>query len=127
MRARAFALPAFEIAVRGRGDPFLRTAEVAVHPHAHRAACVPPLEAGVAEHRVEAFGLGLLLHLPGSRYHHRRDARLAPTHHGRRGSKILDAAVGAGADEDTTPPQAFQTRAGRAPLILRAPPPRARR
>ena len=44
---------------------------VVVHAEAHRAARLAPLEAGVAEHLVEAFLLGLRLHQARARHHHR--------------------------------------------------------
>ena len=48
----------FEVeAQRSRGRKL-----IGVHAEAHRAARLAPIEAGVLEDRVEAFGLGLLLH-----------------------------------------------------------------
>src|SRR5438045_4105876 len=60
--AAAGALAAFEVAV-GRARATLPGFEdVGVHPEAHRAAGLPPLEARLREDAVEALGLGLALH-----------------------------------------------------------------
>ena len=102
--AAAGALAAFEVAVAGRGAALAGLEPVGVHRQAHRAAGLAPLEAGALEDLVEAFALGLLLHQPGARHHHRqldvrRDA-CAQAAHDRRGlAQVLDARVGARADE----------------------------
>ena len=65
--AAAAALAALEVAVgRGRA-PLAGRQLVGVHGQAHRAARLPPLEAGGGEHPVEALGLGLRLHQAASR------------------------------------------------------------
>src|SRR5665213_1979206 len=56
------ALPAFEVAVRGRGATLARLELVRVHGEAHRAARLAPVEAGGLENLVEAFGFRLFLH-----------------------------------------------------------------
>src|SRR6266511_4061172 len=58
MRAGALALASLEVAVGGRGDALAFARRVAVHPDAHGAAGLTPLEAGCRENLVEAFGLG---------------------------------------------------------------------
>src|SRR5690606_7659499 len=57
------ALATLEIAV-GRGGAALAGGEdVVVHPQAHAAARVAPLETGIPEDAIQAFGLGLGLDL----------------------------------------------------------------
>ena len=58
----AAALTALEVAVGGRRAALARSELVGVHGQAHRAAGLPPLEAGRTEHLVEALRLGLVLH-----------------------------------------------------------------
>ena len=48
VRAAALALAALEVAVGGRGAALARLQDVGVHPQAHRAAGLAPLEAGGA-------------------------------------------------------------------------------
>jgi aromatic-L-amino-acid decarboxylase len=102
MRAALEALAALEVAVRGRGAALARLQLVGVHGKAHRAARLAPVEAGGLEDLVEAFGLGLLLHEAGARHDHGIDAgaTFLPSTTFRGGAQILDAAIGAGADED---------------------------
>src|SRR5580765_492604 len=119
MRPRPLALTAFEVAVRGRGDALLGLAEVAVHPHAHGAAGMAPLEARLAEYPVEALRLGLLFHQARPRHDQRWDARLAPARHGGGGAQVFDAAVGAGTDEHTVNRQPFEPRARRKSHVLK--------
>ena len=72
------ALAVLEIAVGGRDAALARLAAVAVAAGAHRAAGFAPEEAGVAEHAVEAGGLGLALHVRRARHHHARRRRPRP-------------------------------------------------
>src|ERR1700680_303872 len=60
MRAALVALAALEVAVRGRGATLAGIELVGIHGEAHRAAGLAPLEAGLDENLVEAFGFGLL-------------------------------------------------------------------
>src|SRR5690606_15807347 len=60
-RARAFALAAFEIAVRRRHGELARANDVAVHGDAHRAARQTPFGAGFDEDAIEPFCLRLAL------------------------------------------------------------------
>src|SRR3990167_163402 len=62
MRPAALALPSLEVAVRGGSAALARRQHVVVHPDAHRAAGVAPLEAGGGENFVEPFLLRLRLH-----------------------------------------------------------------
>ena len=98
--------PAFEIAVRGRGAALARLELVGVHREAHRAARLAPFEAGLDEDLVEPFLLGLVLHQARARHDQRVDAGRDLAALGDRGggAQILDAAVGAGADEDASAP-----------------------
>ena len=56
---------------------------------------------GVAEDRVEPFGLGLALDQSAAGHDHGADAvgHAMAAHHGRGGAQVLDPPVGAGADE----------------------------
>src|SRR5271166_2605634 len=101
MGAALVALAALEIAVRGRGAALARRELVRVHGQAHRAPGLPPLEARGEEDLVQPFRLGLRLDQPRARHDHRVDALadLAASGDLRRGAQILDAAVGAGANE----------------------------
>ena len=101
MRAHARPLAADEVAVRGRGDalacglpvsPFMPThIEQPGSRHSKPAS---------TEDLVEPFRLGLLLDQTGACHDPRRDHDLAALGDLGRGAQILDAAVGAGADED---------------------------
>ena len=95
------ALAALEVAVRGRGAALLRREPVGVHGEAHRAAGLAPVEARRDEDPVEPLGLGLHLHEAGARYDHGADrGRDLPALDDLRDlAQILDAPVGARADE----------------------------
>src|ERR1700727_3080649 len=102
MGAASIALAALEIAVRGRGATLARLELVGVHGEAHRAAGLAPLEASGEEDLVETLSLGLRLDQARSRHDHRVDALadLMAIRDRGGGAQILDAAIGAGADED---------------------------
>src|SRR6185437_10693036 len=70
MGFRAGSLAALEIAVRGRGDALAVLGAVVVHRHAVRAAGFAPFETGFEEDAVEAFLLGLVLDVSGTRHDH---------------------------------------------------------
>src|SRR5688500_15311774 len=93
MSAPAGALPPFEVAVGSRGAALAGFQPVRVHSQAHRAAGLAPLEAGVAEHAVEAFLLRLRLDQARARHHERRApagcATLASAHRGCR-AQVLE-------------------------------------
>src|SRR6185312_15320857 len=99
---RRRALPAFEIAVRGRGAALARLQFVVVHGEAHGTARLAPFETGFEQDLVEPFFLGLVLDQARARHRHGAHARrhLAALRHRGGGAEILDAAVGAGADKD---------------------------
>src|SRR6516162_11058854 len=100
MGARTRPLPPAEIAVGGRGATFAWRYHIAIDADAHGAAGFAPFEAGVAEDAVEPFLLGLAL--DGGRAGRHQPGNLAhPPRQDRGGcAQILDARVGAGADED---------------------------
>src|SRR2546421_436459 len=134
VRARALALSSFEVAIRGGGHALALARGLAVHPHAHRAARLAPLEAGRDEDAVEPFGLGGTLDQPRARHDPRGHRGAAPLHHPRDRAQVLEPAVGAGADEDAIHPDLRERRAGlggrrrssrRAPPCRRARPPRS--
>src|SRR3569833_4456366 len=97
MGAALEALPALEVAVRGRGAALLRLQLVWVHGQAHRAARLAPDETGLDEDLVEPLGLCLLLDDTRARHDHGIDMRS----HGlacsnlRGCAQVLDAAIGA--------------------------------
>src|SRR3982751_6356382 len=100
MRTAAGTLAALEVAARRRRAALARREDVRVHAEAHRAARAPPLEAGLREDAVEAFGFRLRLHLRGARDDHRADVRvhLLAAHDGGSRAQVLDARVRARAD-----------------------------
>ena len=102
MGAPAPALAALEVAVAGAGAALPGLEDVGVHPQAHRAAGVAPLRAGGAEDPVEALRLGLSPDLRRSGHHQDTQPALdgPALEHGCGDPKVLDTAVGAGADED---------------------------
>ena len=69
MRATTGALPAFEIAVAGRGAALAGLKPVGVHGQAHGAAGFTPLKAGSHKNLVQAFALGLLFDQTGAGHH----------------------------------------------------------
>src|SRR5258708_25197746 len=98
----AGALPALEIAIRSRSASLARLEPVCVHAQAHGAARFAPLESGVFEDPVKAFVLCLRFHQARARYDHRElDVRgqAPPAHDCRSGAQVLDARIGARADE----------------------------
>src|SRR5436853_4922015 len=93
VRAPAATLAALEVAVRGRGAALARREDVRVHPEAHRATRRAPIEAGTAEHLVEALGLRLRLDLLRAGHDHRMHVRVHPAavEHRRRRAEVADA------------------------------------
>src|SRR4051794_23339017 len=114
VRAAATALAPLEVAVRGRGAALAGAQRVGVHPQAHAAARAAPVEAGGAEHLVEALRLGLLLDLHRTRDHHRVDRRsdLAALDDLGGGAQVADARVRARADEDAVQADVLHGGAG---------------
>src|SRR5688572_14756488 len=101
MCAHALSLPADEIAVGGRCAALAGRPHVAVGAETHRATGVAPLEARVLEDAVEARSLRLRLDQAGARNHPGLDpgCNLATADHLDSATQVLDAAVGARADE----------------------------
>mmetsp|Transcript_32545 Transcript_32545/g.80233 ORF Transcript_32545/g.80233 Transcript_32545/m.80233 type:complete len:833 (+) Transcript_32545:138-2636(+) len=101
VRAPAVALAPLEVAVGGGGAALLGQQLVGVHRQAHGAPGLAPVEPRRLEHHVQALRLRLLLHDAGARHHHgvHRGRHLLAARHGSHGADVLDAAVGAGADE----------------------------
>src|SRR5260221_1902616 len=98
----AGALPALEIAVRSRSAALARLEPVCVHAQAHGAARFAPLESGVLEDPVQAFVLRLRFHQARARYDHRElyvRGQVPPAYDRRSGAQVLDARIGARADE----------------------------
>src|SRR4051794_12085237 len=128
MGAALVALPPLEIAVRSRGAALARPELVGVHGEAHRAAGLAPIEARGLEDPVEALRLGLDLHEARAGHDHRVHGRadaLALDDPGDR-PQVLDAAIGAGADEHPVRPDvldplaALEAHIGERPLDLGA-------
>src|SRR5881275_2875164 len=61
VRPAQLALPALEVPVGGRGAALAGLENVRVHPQAHRAACLAPVESRFPEDPVEPLRLGLTL------------------------------------------------------------------
>src|SRR5215472_18970469 len=118
MSARARSLPPAEIAVGGGGAAFARRYHIAVDADAHGAAGFTPFEAGVAEDMVEPFLLGLAL--DGGRAGRHQSGNLAHPPCEDRGcsAQILDARIGAGADEDAVDRYIGELRARRKPHVV---------
>ncbi len=114
MGARAGTLTPFEVPVRGGGDALARCGDVVVHPKTHRATGAPPLEASIAEHRVEALGLGLGLHRhrSGDRECAQALTNVAAAQHRGRGAQVLDPPVRARAEEHGVDGDVAHRRAG---------------
>ncbi len=114
MRPPALALPALEVAVGGRRAALARRELIRVHAKAHRAARLTPLGARVEEDLVQSLFLSLPAHphRTGDDQHpYSRSDVLAPDHV-RRGAQVLDAPVGAGAEEHRVHADVAQRRAG---------------
>ena len=123
MRARTRALPANEIAIRGAGTALAGRHLIGVHAQAHGTARLAPFEAGINEDAVQPFGFGLALHKAGTRYHQRLPhvaGHLAAAHHIGSHAQILDAAVGAAADEDILYGHIFHAGTGGEAHIIQA-------
>src|SRR5262249_26581048 len=114
VRTTALALAALEVAVRGRGAALARAQDVRIHAEAHRAAGLAPFEPGRLEDLVETLLLGLRLDQAGAWDDHGSHSRtdLLAAHHSRGGPQVLDAGVGAGADEDPIERDVLERGAG---------------
>src|SRR6266478_8703431 len=121
MRAAVFALAAFEIAVAGAGAAFVRWQDVGIHPDAHAATCVAPFETGGGKNFVEAFFFGLRLDAARARHNQRLldvFCHVLACHKMCRGAQIIEARVGARADEYTVHGNIHNGRAGFQPHIF---------
>ncbi|KAJ6444371.1 3-isopropylmalate dehydratase [Purpureocillium lavendulum] len=103
MRATLGTLAALEVAVRRTGAALLGRQDVGVHAQAHAAAGLSPFEASIKEDLVESLFLGLGLDQARAGDDHgaldvRRDPTALDDVGG--GAQVLNARVGAGADED---------------------------
>mmetsp|Transcript_54566 Transcript_54566/g.173374 ORF Transcript_54566/g.173374 Transcript_54566/m.173374 type:complete len:829 (-) Transcript_54566:162-2648(-) len=101
VRAPAVALATLEVAIGGGRAALARGELVGVHGEAHGAPGLAPLEAGLDEDVVKPLRLRLLLDVAGARHHegcHARGHLVAPGDGGHL-TQVLDAAVGARADE----------------------------
>src|SRR3954464_13242576 len=107
-------LPALEVPVGRRGTAFLRGELVGVHAQAHRAAGPAPLATGFLEGDVETLVLGLEPDArgPGDDEETGAVGDLAAPDDLGGGTKVLDPAVGAGADEDGVDLDLAHRRAG---------------
>ena len=103
MRATAGTLSTFEIAIRGRRTALARLEPVVVHPETHRAARLPPLEAGIDEDLSQPFAFGLRFHEPRAGHDQRLANRLGnvlAAHDPGSDPQVFNPRVRAGADED---------------------------
>src|SRR5215210_323105 len=71
MSAPASALPAFKVAIAGRGAALARFERVWIHPQTHGAASLAPFKSGLAENSIETFGFGLALDALRAGHDHR--------------------------------------------------------
>src|ERR1700736_3931985 len=102
MCAAVFALAAFEIAIGGAGGALVRRENVRVHAYAHAATCVAPFETGGGENFIEAFFFGLGFDAAGTGDNQRLldiAGYVFAFDEVSGGAKIVDARIGAGADE----------------------------
>src|SRR5437879_4947832 len=115
VRAAVFALAALEVAVAGAGAAFVGRQDVGVHADAHAAAGVAPLETGGAENFVEALFFGLRLDAAGAGDNQRlldvfRHVLAGDKTRG--GAQIIEARIGARADEHAVHGNIHDGRAG---------------
>ena len=121
MRARARTLTAHEIAVARRGATLPARHAIRVHAQAHRAARLAPLKARVGEDDIQPLDLRLTLNEARARHNQRLLDAFSdplPLEHSRRRTQILNAAVGATADEDMLNAHIFHALTSRQPHII---------
>src|SRR6266478_1668042 len=121
VRAAVFALAALEVAVAGAGAAFVGRQDVGVHADAHAAAGVAPLETGGAENFVEALFFGLRLDAAGAGDNQRLldvFRHVLAFDKMRGGAKIIEARIGAGADEHAIHGNIHDRRAGVQPHVF---------
>src|SRR5437016_479833 len=115
MRATVLALAAFEVAIAGAGATLVRRQDVGVHADAHAASGVAPLETGVAENFFEAFFFGLRLDTARAGDNQRLLDVFRHVLAGdkvRGGAEIVEARIGARADEHAVHGNIHDRRAG---------------
>src|SRR3954470_2524428 len=101
MCPRARTLPAAEIAVGGIRAAFSRSDQITVDADAHRAAGFAPFEPGVEEDAIEPLLFRLTLDQRRAGGNKARHLAGPTSEDDGRSTQILDAGVGAGADEHT--------------------------
>ncbi len=102
MRSSTCTLTALKVAVGCGGATLAGSKLVRVHAETHGATGLTPVEAGSLEDLVETLGLGLLLDETRTGHEHAVEALgdLAAVEHASGCAQILDASVGARANED---------------------------
>src|SRR5882757_11482694 len=107
------ALAAFEVAIARGGAAFAGCEDVGIHAETHAAAWFAPLEASGFKDRVETLGFGLTLDGLRAGNDHRAYGRcnVMSIDDLRGGSKVLNACIGAGAEEDGVDLDLFDGRA----------------
>src|ERR1700722_333052 len=120
MGPSAAPLPAFEIAVAGRGATLPRLQNVRIHSQAHRASRLAPLKSGVLKYPVQPFLLGYTLHRLRARYHHRPNFRthVMSFRNPRRSPQIFNARVGARSDKNAIDSDVFDPPPRLQPHVL---------
>mmetsp|Transcript_28905 Transcript_28905/g.51672 ORF Transcript_28905/g.51672 Transcript_28905/m.51672 type:complete len:597 (-) Transcript_28905:259-2049(-) len=121
MGAPAVTLAALEISIGGGGAALAGEQFVGVHGEAHGAAGLAPVKARLDQNLVQPLLLRLLLHQSRAGHHHGIHSfrHAAARRDGRHLANVLDAAVGAGADEDLVHGDALQRRAGLQSHVLK--------
>src|SRR5690242_19238866 len=96
MGAAVFALTPLEVTVRSAGAALMRRQNIGVHPDAHAATRIAPLEACLAENLVESFFFGLRFDPARTRHNQRLlDAarHMLARHQMRRSTQIFEARI----------------------------------
>src|SRR6266481_1271541 len=121
VRAAVFALATLEIAIAGAGAALVRRQDVGVHADAHAAAGVAPLESGGAENFVEAFLFGLRFDTARAGNNQRLldvFRHVLAFDKMRGGPEIIEARIGARADEHAVHGNIHDGRAGFEPHVF---------
>src|SRR5579871_6241548 len=113
--ARIAALTAFEVAVAGAGAAFVGRQNIFVHADAHAATCVAPFETGFGEDAIETFFFGFGLDAAGAGDDEGLLDIFCDVFAGDEfccGAEIVEARIGARADEDAVDGNIDDGRAG---------------